>query len=522
MSDSQSVPDLPDDCSFWPGDARTLFGLAPDASRRDLKRAYSKLIRRFKPEHAPEQFRRLREAFEELDQQFEWREQFSWRFEEAVPDAPLCAGTTLGDSGKKIDIATDSPYEMPLNSREMPTTTTINTDRIWQRGLDGGDLDSVYHELIGYHELTGSALSGRQTDIDFARLYWILTLSPECDSARDPCCWLIDGIRKLGTDNRLTALLSTEVHRRSGNVPVLLSCDLFDEDRSPNQLVALSPIRWQVARHHRNFELIAADIERLKRRFLDAPREWQQFLYAAIRSVVMSQVESAMTTLVILRAAFEKTPSAVEFSWLWDLYEETMLLHDSWENESNRLSSEEASFYRVCDIYNRVDTCTNNRKSETFVTFRLLLDLIGNTWEIPTAHTRSMVLTFCRRLTKNPVDSFVDLAVLTQRKRPLVIRLLELIREHLNAGDAADDVMTPAAEVVVQGFVQNDLRQLLYWQVAVTQFCLDQAVTPDDIATVILRLQHKLPHFCMDLAASIRNDLPINCIVEAQRALWQS
>ena len=94
MTDAPSEPELPDDCDRWPSDARTLFGLAPEATRRDLKRSYSKLIRRFKPEHAPEHFRRLREAFDELDQQFEWRELFNQRFAESCIDLPARAPNT--------------------------------------------------------------------------------------------------------------------------------------------------------------------------------------------------------------------------------------------------------------------------------------------------------------------------------------------------------------------------------------------------------------------------------------------
>ena len=39
---------------------------------RDLKRAYTRLIRAYKPEQHPEQFRRIREAYETALRYVEW------------------------------------------------------------------------------------------------------------------------------------------------------------------------------------------------------------------------------------------------------------------------------------------------------------------------------------------------------------------------------------------------------------------------------------------------------------------
>ena len=55
---------LPDDPSTWPRDPFRLLGVARGASERELRKAYHALIRKFKPEHAPEAFRRIRDAYE--------------------------------------------------------------------------------------------------------------------------------------------------------------------------------------------------------------------------------------------------------------------------------------------------------------------------------------------------------------------------------------------------------------------------------------------------------------------------
>ena len=70
MSDSH----LPDDPAQWPANPFTLLGVDQKVDRRELRRAYTRLIRRFKPEHFPEQFRRIRDAYESVERYLQYRE----------------------------------------------------------------------------------------------------------------------------------------------------------------------------------------------------------------------------------------------------------------------------------------------------------------------------------------------------------------------------------------------------------------------------------------------------------------
>ena len=59
--------ELPDDLSQWPENNWDLFNLdSQNVSFNDLRRAYSKLIKRFRPETHPEHFQRIQDAFETL------------------------------------------------------------------------------------------------------------------------------------------------------------------------------------------------------------------------------------------------------------------------------------------------------------------------------------------------------------------------------------------------------------------------------------------------------------------------
>ena len=63
MTDSPGEPDW----SLLPHDPVRFFGLAEGFDRRELKRSYNQLIRRFKPEKHPQEFQRIRAAHEQLD-----------------------------------------------------------------------------------------------------------------------------------------------------------------------------------------------------------------------------------------------------------------------------------------------------------------------------------------------------------------------------------------------------------------------------------------------------------------------
>lgn len=55
-----------------PHDPAGFFGLIDPIDRRDLKRAYNKLLRRFKPEKAPAEFQKIRAAYEALDERLRY------------------------------------------------------------------------------------------------------------------------------------------------------------------------------------------------------------------------------------------------------------------------------------------------------------------------------------------------------------------------------------------------------------------------------------------------------------------
>jgi len=73
--------------SLLPHDPRGFFGLGDTFERKELKRAYNVLLKQYKPEKFPEEFKRLRAAYETLDRELRYgqaarvateREQYEW------------------------------------------------------------------------------------------------------------------------------------------------------------------------------------------------------------------------------------------------------------------------------------------------------------------------------------------------------------------------------------------------------------------------------------------------------------
>lgn len=521
--DTPSEPELPDDVNRWPDDPAKLLGVAQDVSRRDLKRAYTRLIRRFKPEHAPEQFRRLREAYEKLDQQLEWRaayEDHLARQRERNGDASDNDGdepeTEPSVESSRNDNASAAPAESqntPLRpeslrtedesgdaGRSRPRASSNEGDQLWQQALDGGELQPVYRRLV---EL---AAQQPPSEIGFARLYWLLTSHPEFDAARDPCAWLVEGFHKLGLNGRLLPMFSIEVRRRTGQVPLVLADDLFDGNDAANRLVDLVQTRWFVARRLDRFDVIGDDVERLRTRLLDEPVEWQRLLCGAVRQLVMDRGERAGSLLAAVRAEFALTSTDVSSEWQWESLENTVALHEAWADGSPRLMS-------------RVALPTDNHMQLLLTRLATLAEV---TWECSPLQARSDLMALCVELTADPENSLSELILIAEGARPLVRRLLELLYEQrAEFGGDEDYQITPAVEAELHRFVRSELWHKGYSSEAtVLSFCLREAVTPQDVATAIEQQLEELPDHFAKLADSLRYHLPLICLVEAQRALW--
>lgn len=187
-----SVPDLPDDMTDWPTDPFDLLGVTPGASDADIKRAYTRLLRRFKPEHHPDQFRRIREAYEACQERVAWYRPDSVEVSPPPPPPPRRVPQAPPASREPV---VDRPVT-PAPDREPVVDPAINPappldpiEELWEAAVAGNEPEA-YAGLVRICEESPDDATLP------LRLYWLLTLTPTLDTHRTRHHWLADALAR--------------------------------------------------------------------------------------------------------------------------------------------------------------------------------------------------------------------------------------------------------------------------------------------------------------------------------------
>ncbi|MCC7474078.1 MAG: J domain-containing protein [Pirellulales bacterium] len=157
------APDDPD-WSLLPRDPVRFFRLPPEYDRRDLKRSYNQLLRRFKPERFPQEFQRIRAAYEQLENALRYGQSpedtpttapsFSW-------DAPTASAAFAGTAASG---RSSTPAVVTLKER-IRTGSVTQTYRELEAREDKSPYD--YYALAVMSDAVD-----RQDGLQFAR--WLL------------------------------------------------------------------------------------------------------------------------------------------------------------------------------------------------------------------------------------------------------------------------------------------------------------------------------------------------------------
>jgi hypothetical protein len=249
--------ELPEDLERWPREPYQILGVKPGVNSKDLRLAYTRLIRRFKPEQFPEHFRRIREAYDQI--------QFFARFT-SPPE------TTPTDNGEPKAVAVPAPKPFP----DLRLTEDEDIDVLWRQACQGGNALEAYREL--------SAIQARQpqrTDV-IIRLYWLLWTLPSVDPGQDPCHWLVQGLRQNAT-GPCFELYHREIEQRPAEALGERCNQLLEWDLPLPTLAALVEWRWLAAGAMGQWEIIAADIKAMRPRFAGKDdMNWVRLLLIAL------------------------------------------------------------------------------------------------------------------------------------------------------------------------------------------------------------------------------------------------
>jgi DnaJ domain len=277
-----SAPELPDDPARWPQNPYDLLGVRPGVAAKDVRRAYARLIRTYKPEQHPEQFRRIREAYEAVLQHLEW---FGFMQaqqeppETEPPGEPISTRPTAAPSTEEAAGAPAAEPTRPRSPQEM-------IHEAWQQAVAGD-------AAAAYQRLTGLRAANPTVEAVYAPLYWLLALAPELDPGCSPRDWLVDGLLATGLSGRLRELYRREV---ADDPSEALGTRFERLLASPGPAAVLADLlegRWQVAGRLQDWRVIRLDVDAQRGRFLREDEDlWSRLLLAAVDQLAWGDDEA--------------------------------------------------------------------------------------------------------------------------------------------------------------------------------------------------------------------------------------
>ncbi|QDT65547.1 hypothetical protein [Calycomorphotria hydatis] len=264
------MSDLPDDVSQWPNDPRLLLGVDRHTDEKTLRRAYTKLIRKYKPEQYPEEFQRIRAAYEQLKQiiayggfsreidYFQTHSSSTTSRGERTSSGSTSAGETEADSNRN-EVFDDPEARKP---RESP-------EAIAWKLLREGDPGQAYEDLATLHR------QGTATEETYLSLYWIVILFPKVVQSKEEkkrfqaCEWLVLGMERLGLRDRLLQVYNYVLKQSRSEVLGPRSLRVFDCKGPFDRRLSILEQRWNAALTYDKIHLIEDDLKHCRHRGLD-------------------------------------------------------------------------------------------------------------------------------------------------------------------------------------------------------------------------------------------------------------
>lgn len=268
---------LPDDLRDWPDDPYALLGVPHDVDAKGVRRAYTALVRRYKPEHAPDAFQRIRSAYEEVSRCVAWRREPSEEEDAASDGEAVSPNNASGaaSSESSFDLSSPAPSSPgsssePLRTRPVPDDADA-AKAAWKTAASG-NWENAWQRLRGLDDR-----SPGNPDVAH-RLHWLKTLRPGLangDASHN-------GEGRIPATPGLRAMFLTEMRR---SLEVAYSADAeawWTAPLSSWERAQFVRARWAAAARTDGFRRIEADIDRAQRFLRDDRDDWFDLLVMGI------------------------------------------------------------------------------------------------------------------------------------------------------------------------------------------------------------------------------------------------
>jgi hypothetical protein len=288
--------------SLLPHDPRAFFGLADAFDRKDLKRAYNGLIRQFKPEKFPQEFQRIRAAYELLDNHLRYgaalstsgtADRYTWQTDEAA--AKGARGRSDAGPGASPKPSTPGADKVDAGPAVLPLKVRLRRE----------PLPDLYREL---------AAKQHKLPYDFYALAVMSDIVQRKDGLQF-VRWVLQG---LGEHRRDQALLGLLYEYLRGPVPIEAASGLLTAVSKvvrTDAFFALTESLWRRVLRERSFVEFAATLRACETNLRDVAIDGRlaftvEILKSAIWVADPQWIDGAFT---LIEENFERIPPQVQY-----------------------------------------------------------------------------------------------------------------------------------------------------------------------------------------------------------------
>jgi hypothetical protein len=487
----------------WPRDPHQLLGVVWGVSARDLRRAYLHLIRTYKPEHAPEQFRRIREAYETL-----------------LAYASFSISPTTNDDG---------PSSIPADETSSPAIGASSKPEALPR--DPWDLACEGDAAAAYRILSDRLETGRPREETYLQLYWLLVTHPSLDPDHEPYEVLIRGLQTCGTSaHLLRGLLEREVEADPTRAIGECSWFLSAPDASSEFLPGIVGIRWRAARKLERWQVVIDDLGALRPRTSADEDVWTRILIAAASNLVWAEKKSERTRLKAInkelktlgRNTLDLDEPLFRLDYAHEIGKDLIRLAP-WGYIISACREFTGSSFRA---FLRTDLGAIFRGSFTFSWRRHkrlvtgLHRLLALSWDGPDHRADSIFRSHLARVAKDPKAALKTMELVAARAPAVFARLAVVLDESgLIAPSDPSESFDPPALAAVEGFLKSNR----WWKYpkfrrSLLDFCLREMLDPAAIVWNITGRAEYAISPNLHLAQAIAADRPLLYVCRAVQA----
>jgi hypothetical protein len=486
---------LPDDLSLWPTNPYELLGVPRHVTERVARRAYLNLIRRYKPEHSPEQFKRIREAYEFVDRVIKSQSehnQSSWEEDDYQEDKPYYSAN-LSDEWEQEPPKSDETVQQGSFQAASPRPAIFDLQQecqvIWRQLCEGGNPTDAYARLRAWQQRFDN------NGVVYLRLYWLTVASPDVETEFSPCHWLSEGLRITRLDDRLRELYQRELDANPHEAAHPRCTALLELDAPLGAIVDLAEARWRALARIGRSDLLMSDLQMLRGRIIfDEEELWGRLLLSAMDHLVWINEQHSQDAALACRRELD----------------ELSHVHASLENDIDRLDL----LWDVAAGWRRLRVA--------FSIPRHWSELIPISWSRNYQQIRPALMNVVQDIARDPMRS-LGITDEIARHCPAAVAQLgftieayQYVEENYEYDRRSDDERS----LLVQRFInERDCSNYRAIRRDVLQFCLVEAIEPTvfaQIADEIFPAQWTSASW-QDLLA---DDAPLRCVAKAYQTFW--